>query len=110
MAADPGVLLCINRFLYNIQNEFQKLKLLMPFVKFQYLGNIRAWQINGINRINNTNRINNGLINQCKLGPGLIRINSRLIPINSGLIWINSGLIGILFLFINLLLIPLIRY
>ena len=54
----------------------------------------RAWQINGINRINNTNRINNGLINRCKLGPGLIRINSRLIPINSGLIGINNGLIA----------------
>ncbi len=39
----------------------------------------RAWQINGIN---NTNRINNRLINRCKLDPGLIQINNRLIPIN----------------------------
>ena len=32
----------------------------------------RAWQIN---RINTTNRINNRLIDICKLGVGLIRIN-----------------------------------
>ena len=35
----------------------------------------RAWQINGIN---NTNRINNRFINQCKLGSGLIQINNRM--------------------------------
>ena len=33
----------------------------------------RTWQIN---RINNTNRINNGLINRCKLGSGSIHINA----------------------------------
>ncbi len=37
----------------------------------------RAWQINKINRINN------GLINRCKVGLGLIWINN-------GLIWINN--------------------
>ena len=35
----------------------------------------RACQINRINGINTTNRINNGLIDLCKLGSGLIRIN-----------------------------------
>ncbi len=42
----------------------------------QGLHNIRrACQINKINRINTTNRINNGLIDLCKLGSRLIRIN-----------------------------------
>ncbi len=36
---------------------------------------IRAWRINRINGINITNRINNRLINPCKLGLGLIQIN-----------------------------------
>ena len=34
-----------------------------------------ACQINRINKINTTNRINNGLIDLCKLGSGLIQIN-----------------------------------
>ena len=46
----------------------------------------RAWQINKINRINKINQINIGLINQCKLGLGLIQINNGLILINNGLI------------------------
>ncbi len=40
----------------------------------------RAWQINEINGIN---EINDGLINLCKLGLGLMQIND-------GLIWINA--------------------
>ena len=32
----------------------------------------RAWQINEINNTNKINRINNGLIDLCKLGTGLI--------------------------------------
>ncbi len=39
------------------------------------LNTYRAWQINRINRNNNTNRINNGSIDPCKLGLGSIRIN-----------------------------------
>ncbi len=56
----------------------------------------RTWQINKINRINNR------LINRCKLGLRLIRINNRsiwinngLIPINNGLIWINNRLMNV---------------
>ena len=37
----------------------------------------RAWQINGINWINDINEINDGLINLCKLGLGLMRINDK---------------------------------
>ncbi len=61
---------------------------------------IRAWQINRINRINNTNRINNGLIEICKLGSGLIWINTdyyRLLKINMdyyGLITRGKGSIN----------------
>ncbi len=36
----------------------------------------RTWQINRINGINKINRINNRLIYLCKLGPGLIRIDT----------------------------------
>ncbi len=46
---------------------------------------IRAWQINEINGINDINEINDGLINPCKLDPGLMRIND-------GLMWINGTL------------------
>ena len=42
----------------------------------------RAWRINRINKINNIHRVNNGLINRCKFGLGLIWINNRLIRIN----------------------------
>ena len=45
----------------------------------------RAWQINGINWINDINGINDGLINLCKLGPGLMRINDGLMRINGTL-------------------------
>ena len=45
----------------------------------------RAWQINGINWINDSNEINDGLINLCKLGPGLMRINDGLMRINGTL-------------------------
>ena len=44
--------------------------------------NHRAWQINEINGIN---EINEGLINLCKLDPGLMQIND-------GLMWINGTL------------------
>ncbi len=43
---------------------------------------IRAWQINEINGINDINEINDGLINLCKLGLGLMRINDGLMRIN----------------------------
>ncbi len=46
--------------------------------------NSRAWQINEINGINDINEIHDGLINLCKLGPGLMRIND-------GLMWINGA-------------------
>ena len=52
------------------------------FAHYQELfldGNNRAWQIERINGINDINRINNRLIDPCKLGPGLIWINSTLI-------------------------------
>ncbi len=42
----------------------------------------RAWQINEINGINDINQINDGLINLCKLGLVLMRINDGLIRIN----------------------------
>ena len=45
----------------------------------------RAWQINEINGINYINEINDGLINLCKLGLGLMRINDRLMRINGTL-------------------------
>ncbi len=54
----------------------------------------RAWQINEINGINDITEINDGLINLCKLGLGLMRINDGLMkkvkgpinPINLSLI------------------------
>ncbi len=36
-------------------------------------------------KVNDINEINDGLINLCKLGPGLMRIND-------GLMWINGTL------------------
>ncbi len=46
-------------------------------VSVKVYAHYRNWQINGINRIKIINGINKGLIDLCKLGPGLIQINIK---------------------------------
>ena len=49
----------------------------------------RAWQINEFNSTNKINRINNRLIDLCKSGPGLIRINGTLSLVHNPINLIN---------------------
>ena len=55
----------------------------------------RAWQINEINGINGINEINDGLINLCKLGPGLMLINGGLMRINGTLTFRHKSVINL---------------